>query len=438
MIEIIEHRVKESNVTAILRKIVNGWSWCHNYNNNMRGKIWVVWDQNAIKFDVEQMVEQFIHGRVTACNLGMDFYFTAVYGFHTIEDRRWLWEDLRSIESSHQVPWLSMGDYNAVLHVEDMKYGNPVTEIETKDFSDYLFDTGVTEMQSAGREYTWTNTHIYSKINRALVNSEWFIKYHHLEESFLQAVETTWNQRNNGFGMSKIWQKLKVVKQEMKKLNRVEFNGVRKKVSRLRQQLADLQTQLMGPGHILFDQEGALKSELDKWSNIEENILCQKARIQWLKLGDSNNIFFFTNIKNRLAQNKITSLINAEGNMVQDQEGIKSKVLGFFGKLLGSSATQLPAVNPIILQYGRVLSREHQLALIAPVTREEVVQALKDIDDLKAPGCDGFNACFFKNTWHVVGEEITKVVLEFFDTGIMCKTINCTTITLIPKVQNHL
>nr|XP_016465345.1 PREDICTED: uncharacterized protein LOC107788185 [Nicotiana tabacum] len=95
-----------------------------------------------------------------------------VYGLHIIEDRRGLWEALRSIQSSQQGPWLAMGDYNAVLQVEDRKYGNHVTEIKTKDFSDYLFDTGVTEMKSVGREYNWTNTHIYTKIDKALVNSE--------------------------------------------------------------------------------------------------------------------------------------------------------------------------------------------------------------------------------------------------------------------------
>ncbi|XP_070031646.1 uncharacterized protein [Nicotiana tomentosiformis] len=317
---------------------------------------------------------------------------------------RGLWEALRSIQSSQQGPWLAMGDYNAVLQVEDRKYGNHVTEIKTKDFSDYLFDTGVTEMKSVGREYNWTNTHIYTKIDKALFEEEihggpWpfrFLNYLDEHKNVLHAVAAAWNQRNNGIGMSKVWQKLKAAKQEMKKLNQVEFNGVSEKVSRLRQQLADLQTQMRGPGHTLFDQEGALKSELEKWSNIEESIFCQKARIQWLKLGDLNNAFFFANMKNRLAQNKIKNLINADGNMVQDQGGIKSKVLGLYGKLLGSAATQLPAVNPMIMKQGRVLSRENQLALIALVTTHEVVQDLKDIDDIKAPGRDGFNAYFFK------------------------------------------
>lgn len=63
-------------------------------------------------------------------------------------------------------------------------------------------------------------------------------------------------------------------------------------------------------------------------------------------------------------------------------------------------------------------------------------QALKDIDDLKALGCDGFNAHFFKKAWAVIGDETTEIVTHFFSTGILYKPINCTTVTRIPKVPN--
>jgi len=60
---------------------------------------------------------------------------------------------------------------------------------------------------------------------------------------------------------------------------------------------------------------------------------------------------------------------------------------------------------------GHILNREQQLHLIAPIAEEEVLLALKDIVDLKAPGYDGFNALFFKKTWRVVRKEITEAVL---------------------------
>ena len=58
-----------------------------------------------------------------------------------------------------------------------------------------------------------------------------------------------------------------------------------------------------------------------------------------------------------------------------------------------------------------------------------------DIPDDKAPGIDGFNSCFYKHCWDIVGEEISEAVLEVFRTGKLLKAINMTSLTLIPKVK---
>lgn len=61
--------------------------------------------------------------------------------------------------------------------------------------------------------------------------------------------------------------------------------------------------------------------------------------------------------------------------------------------------------------------------------------ALQGINDQKPPGCDRFNAVFFKKAWPSIKEDVTSVVLNFFATGIMCKAFKYTTVTLIPKIS---
>jgi hypothetical protein len=67
---------------------------------------------------------------------------------------------------------------------------------------------------------------------------------------------------------------------------------------------------------------------------------------------------------------------------------------------------------------------------------EDVRKALFPVGDLKAPGVDGLHAIFFKKCWHILGDSLTKEVLE----GVNNKTIpgdwNDLVIVLIPKVEN--
>lgn len=53
---------------------------------------------------------QCIHGNVMIARLGRGFSFTAVYGLHTMEERKTLWDKLMYIHSTQQGPWVAMGD----------------------------------------------------------------------------------------------------------------------------------------------------------------------------------------------------------------------------------------------------------------------------------------------------------------------------------------
>ena len=54
----------------------------------------------------------------------------------------------------------------------------------------------------------------------------------------------------------------------------------------------------------------------------------------------------------------------------------------------------------------------------------------------KAPGPDGMIVLFFQKYWHVVGTDVSHVILDFLNSGRMLGCINFTHIVLIPKVKN--
>ncbi|KAH0701673.1 hypothetical protein KY285_015951 [Solanum tuberosum] len=68
-------------------------------------------------------------------------------------------------------------------------------------------------------------------------------------------------------------------------------------------------------------------------------------------------------------------------------------------------------VDPkVFLEGPPTITRSQQLELIATIRREELYTALKGIDELKTPGVDGFNSCFFIKAWPAIGGD----ALEFF------------------------
>lgn len=54
----------------------------------------------------------------------------------------------------------------------------------------------------------------------------------------------------------------------------------------------------------------------------------------------------------------------------------------------------------------------------------------------KALGLDGFQAIFFKQYWHIVGEDVWRMVSGAFVSGRIDPTLIETSITLIPKGDN--
>lgn len=61
------------------------------------------------------------------------------------------------------------------------------------------------------------------------------------------------------------------------------------------------------------------------------------------------------------------------------------------------------------------LTEEAQYSLTQQVTREEVIYVLNQMHPSKAPGPNGFWGIFFKQSWHIFGDDVVQLILGSFE-----------------------
>ncbi|KAL0455496.1 UNVERIFIED_CONTAM: LINE-1 reverse transcriptase [Sesamum latifolium] len=83
-----------------------------------------------------------------------------------------------------------------------------------------------------------------------------------------------------------------------------------------------------------------------------------------------------------------------------------------------------------------VIPHEEGEAMVRPVDRDEVKNAIFDIAEDKAPGPDGYSSGFYKAAWIVIGDEVTAVIQDFFTSGKILRQVNANVLSLIPNVAN--
>ncbi|XP_062096307.1 uncharacterized protein LOC133802077 [Humulus lupulus] len=248
-------------------------------------------------------------------------------------------------------------------------------------------------------------------------------------------VAECWRKEVQGTPMYCLITKLKRLRIDLKNLNREGKGDVFMQDATKNRLMMDIQDQLqLDPGNIqLIEEEIDRRKEYQLAHKNLVQFLKQKVKEDWLKQGDENTKFFHNSIRNRHIQNAIYSIWDMEGNWHDRQEEVHNTFYAYYEGLLGSEMKNRRNVLDSVVQSGPMISDQQAIFLLKKYTVEEVKSALYSIPDEKAPGPDGYNSGFFKQTWNITGDELTHAVLSFLHSGKILKEINTTNISLIPK-----
>ncbi|GJW32961.1 hypothetical protein Tco_0052993 [Tanacetum coccineum] len=184
---------------------------------------------------------------------------------------------------------------------------------------------------------------------------------------------------------------------------------------------------------LLFEKEATCVVAFNHAILEEERFLKQKAKIHWLKEGDSNSAYFHKAVKSRVSRSRIDVVTNGDGVLFEN-ENVPSAFVDHYEAFLGQAADN-DGFNDANL-FKNYLEEQEALFMVRSISDREVKESLFSMGDDKSSGPDGYTAAFFKEAWDIVSDEVTKAIREFFTNGKLLKELNHTIIALIPKVKS--
>ncbi|KAK5802899.1 hypothetical protein PVK06_030528 [Gossypium arboreum] len=356
-----------------------------------------------------------------------------------------LWDDLRSSNPPIHSPWIVIGDFNAILSSSEMFSGRTKGR-RCLQFGNFVEEAELHDLGFRGSPFTWHRGALSERLDRVLGNGAWICKFPNSLVTHLPKIKSDHrplllNQnlevflpRGRLFRFLAGWiehpafddfindkwdftrdmaDSLSKLTLNLKEWNKQVYGHITSKKRHLVHKIANVQSKMDVSGSNQFAQEDlSLRQELENVPHHEELLWKQKARYDWLHLGDRNKRFFHSQTLQRRKSNRITAIRNNDGEWIFDPEAIEAEANFFFQKLYEEGPDSIDDFPPSNFPQ---LEDDDVNFLGKPVTNEEINIALFDMAHLKAPGSDGFHALFFQKQWNRIGGAVCDWVRKVFN-----------------------
>ena len=370
---------------------------------------------------------------------------------------------------------MCMGDFDFILNEEEALEGKIGSSSGSNYLNELMFEFEAINLEYTGSKYTWAkgkwgSALIKRRLDRGIANISWRLVFPKASISHLGAIsfdhapilldtnplssfahcpfrfevawfrddrcssviKDAWNENVTGSEFIKLYKKQASTRDALRKWNKEVFGNCQDKINSLLQNIKAVQAKAPSEQTSLLEE--ALQSELSEWLLRSKSLWHQKSRESWLKLGGRSTKFFHLSTIIRRKQNNIDAIRDENGIWLTDTNSIRNLFLDNYKNLFSQGDENFPPhLEHLVLP---CITEDDNTELSRIPTPKEIKSTIFNMQDLKAPGPDGYPAIFYKHLWPTIGNDIIKAVTSFFQLGSMANEVNSSLIILIPKITN--
>lgn len=84
-----------------------------------------------------------------------------------------MWQQLQSMSRGITEPWLIVGDFNVVLNATEKLKEDGLSSTVGTELEEFFLAANMQDLRGFGCDFTWTNSHVSCKLDRAIANTNW-------------------------------------------------------------------------------------------------------------------------------------------------------------------------------------------------------------------------------------------------------------------------
>ncbi|GKD15772.1 RNA-directed DNA polymerase, eukaryota, reverse transcriptase zinc-binding domain protein [Tanacetum coccineum] len=246
---------------------------------------------------------------------------------------------------------------------------------------------------------------------------------------FKDVVKDGWDLPVSGFYMFQVVKKLKHMKKSFRKLL-YDHGNLRDNVKYLQFELDKVQSDLdLDPSNnIIRKEEAAYVLAFNEALIMEERFLKQKAKIEWLHVGDSNSAYFHKAVKGRVSRSKIDVVSDSNGVLFEADQVPMAFVNHYAAFLRQQGVTSNLNTHNL---FTKKLDSNVAFEMIKTVTNQEVKDTIFSIGNDKSPSPDGYTTAFIKKLGMLWLKELNYTII-----ALIPKIMECVTSTSFSLIIN--